>query len=142
MTHLLDTDHISLLERRQGPDYAALVVHLNLHPDGSVGLPVAALHEQFLGAHSLITRARTVEELLRGFELLAALIEQFREFSLVPFDAAAQDVFTQLRSQKLRVSTPDLRIAATALCRNLTLVTRNRSDFDKVPGLPLADWTR
>ena len=35
----------------------------------------------------------------------------------------------------------DLRIAAIALAGNLTVLTRNKSDFGKILGLPIQDWT-
>jgi tRNA(fMet)-specific endonuclease VapC len=37
--------------------------------------------------------------------------------------------------------TLDLRIAATALVHDLTLVTRNTQDFARVPGLKTEDWS-
>jgi tRNA(fMet)-specific endonuclease VapC len=36
----------------------------------------------------------------------------------------------------------DLLIAATALVHGLKLVTHNRRDFERIPGLVLDDWLR
>jgi tRNA(fMet)-specific endonuclease VapC len=35
----------------------------------------------------------------------------------------------------------DLRIASIALANNMTLLTRNTVDFERVPGLIQEDWT-
>jgi tRNA(fMet)-specific endonuclease VapC len=35
----------------------------------------------------------------------------------------------------------DLKIAAIALANDATLLTRNLSDFRKIPGLRIEDWT-
>ena len=65
----------------------------------------------------------------------------FRLIPPVPFDSGRESQFQQLRAARLRVGTLDLKIAAIALTNGLTVLTRNRSDFGRVPGLTLADWS-
>jgi tRNA(fMet)-specific endonuclease VapC len=54
-------------------------------------------------------------------------------------EAAAQ--FRRLWRTRLRVGTMDLKIAAIALANDATVLTRNLSDFGKVPGLRVEDWS-
>jgi tRNA(fMet)-specific endonuclease VapC len=68
-------------------------------------------------------------------------LTDFAALQVLPFDDAAADTFENLRGNAVRIGTMDLRIAATALSRNLTVLTRNLVDFKKVPGLHVEDWT-
>ena len=45
-----------------------------------------------------------------------------------------------LRKQGNRIETEDAILAATAMARNLTLVTGNAKHFGRVKGLKLVDW--
>ena len=51
-------------------------------------------------------------------------------------------MFEDLRRQGIRIGTMNLRIAAIALRHRLTVLTQNMVDFEKVPNLSVADWTR
>jgi tRNA(fMet)-specific endonuclease VapC len=46
----------------------------------------------------------------------------------------------QLRQSGVEVPSVDLLIASVALAYDLTLVTHNSADFQKIPGLRLDDW--
>jgi tRNA(fMet)-specific endonuclease VapC len=63
---------------------------------------------------------------------------------IVPFDAAANWVYGDVRADLERRGTPigslDSMIAAHALCLRSVLVTNNTREFAKVPGLLLDNW--
>jgi tRNA(fMet)-specific endonuclease VapC len=141
MTHSLDTDHISIMER-QGAEYPVILANIAPHGDDDVGVSVVSVQEQARGCLNLINQAVTPAQLLRAYDLLFRVIDFFRDFPLVPFDASALAEYDRLNALKLRVKTMDLRIASVALARDLTLVSRNLSDFGKVPGLKVEDWTK
>ncbi|TMC09545.1 MAG: type II toxin-antitoxin system VapC family toxin [Chloroflexi bacterium] len=64
--------------------------------------------------------------------------------TVLPFDARAAGVYGSVRADLERAGRPledaDLRIAAIALARDLTLVTGNDRHFDRVPGLRIENW--
>ncbi|MBG1265675.1 type II toxin-antitoxin system tRNA(fMet)-specific endonuclease VapC [Nostoc sp. WHI] len=65
-------------------------------------------------------------------------------FVSLPFDDRAARIFGTIRAELAAVGTPigpyDLQIAAIALVNNLTLVTHNTREFNRVSGLVIEDW--
>lgn len=53
----------------------------------------------------------------------------------------AVEIYARLRQAKICVGTMDLKIAAIALANDVTLLTRNLSDFGKLPYLKSEDWS-
>jgi len=139
--YLLDTDHISILQRQAGSEYATLLRQIAQHSPTDLACSIISFHEQVLGCHTYIRQARWAEDVVRGYGMLDQVLRDFAEALVIPFDAAAAVVFGGLVAQRIRVGTMDLRIAAIALSREMVLVTRNASDFRKVPGLHIEDWT-
>ncbi|MGL5032772.1 MAG: type II toxin-antitoxin system VapC family toxin [Microcystaceae cyanobacterium] len=139
--YLLDTDHISFLQRRSGSEFQNLTRRMANYSINDFALSVISLHEQVIGANSFINRSQTDIELGRGYQLLQEILISFSKSLILPFDTKAITQFNDLRTQKVRVATMDLRIAAIALSNNLILLTRNNRDFSKVPALVTEDWT-
>ena len=80
-------------------------------------------------------RARAYARMQQGLDV-------YRQWVCLLFDEAAATLFDQLRTQRLRIGTNDLTIAAITLAVRGTLVTRNTVDFQRMPGLVLEDWTQ
>lgn len=141
MKYLLDTDHISFLQRRSSLEFTRLTFRMAEHPISDFVLSVVSFHEQLIGAHSFINRAQTNTDMARGYALLLEILNGFAKAPVLPFDAKAITIFDEMRRQKVSVSTMDLRIAAIAISNDLVLLTRNSGDFSKVPDLVIEDWT-
>jgi len=91
-------------------------------------------------------------ELIYGAEKSAhpeknlAVVEGFAaRLEVLSYDEAAANHTGQLRAELARSGTPigpyDQLIAGHARSRGLIIVTNNRREFDRVPGLRVEDWT-
>lgn len=140
MRYLLDTDHISFLQRGSGSEFVTITSRIAQYSVTDFALSIVSFHEQVIGAHNFINRADKPADVLRGYKLLFQTLQGFSDAHVLPFDATAIEICNKLRVQ-VRVSTMDLRIAAIALSHNLIVLTRNTKDFSKVPGLIIEDWT-
>ncbi len=94
-----------------------------------------------LGCHAYINRARHLSEMVTGYKMMNRLVRTFQTSIILPFDELAARQLEQLQTKGIRLGKMDARIAAIALANQRILLTRNRQDFEKVPGLTLEDWT-
>ena len=138
---LLDTDHIGIIQTRAEPEFNRLSVRMGAHAREQFYFPIISFHEQMLGWNAYLGRARTTEGVIRAYAKFQKILADFSASQILPFDQAAGNSFDSLRSQRIRLATMDLRIAAIALSRGMIVLTRNLRDFRKVPGLQVEDWT-
>lgn len=141
MKYLLDTDHLSILQRQTGPDYTNLSVRMAYYPLSDFAVSAVTFHEQMLGSHTYINRVRNLDDMVKGYEMMTRLIRDFKILPLVSFDQDAAKELAQLQSQRIQPGKMDARIAAIARSRGLILLTRNHRDFGKVAELVIEDWT-
>ena len=106
-----------------------------------VGTTIITYEEQCRGWLSLISQAKSAAEQIESYARLENHLDYFRRMTVHGFPVPAAVEFQQLR-KSVRVGTMDLRIAAIALAMDATVVSCNRRDFEKVPGLRVEDWTK
>ena len=137
---VLDTDHLSILERG-GSTAFPLQLRLEQVPLNEVATTIVNYEEQMRGWLSQASRANSPIQVQKTYALLEDHIETFRDLRILSFDGASADRFEQIRQARLRIGTKDLRIAAICLANNATLLSRNLKDFSQVPGLTVEDWS-
>jgi tRNA(fMet)-specific endonuclease VapC len=138
--YLMDTDHISLLAR--GGDIAERVnAHIAAAGSDKVAVSIISYEEQFRGWTAELAKLQMIDKQMRTYARLNQMREHYCTTPILPFDDQCLAQYQTLWLQRLRVGTMDLKIAAVALANNATLITRNTSDFAKVPGLQVEDWS-
>jgi tRNA(fMet)-specific endonuclease VapC len=128
--YVLDTNTVAYFFRAEGRIAARLLDT----PPSEVAVPAVAAYELRYGLARLGNAARRVEQL-----------EQFlASVRVLAFDDAVARVAAGIRVDLERAGQPigplDVLIAATALHSAATLVTRNVSEFGRVPGLRVENW--
>src|ERR1700733_10952900 len=141
MRFLLDTDHISMLQKQSGPECAALMARLAQVRRADLAFCIVSFHEQVLGCNTYLAQAKTSADVEHGYRMFNRVLSAFAAAQVLPFDSNASLAFDGLVAQRVRIGTMDLRIASIALSQGLAVLTRNRRDFGKVPGLVIDDWT-
>lgn len=137
---ILDTDHLSVLQRPKTPAAVALNERLLTAPDRDIVTTVVSFEEQVRAWLNVIGRYADVSRQVTYYERLGRLADFFHRWRMLPFDDAAADEFKRLRHDRIRIGTTDLKIAAVALTHQGTLLSSNLRDFDQVPGLRVEDW--
>jgi tRNA(fMet)-specific endonuclease VapC len=94
-----------------------------------------------IGTLAAVVAAALVWPQIRAYGRLIETVRFFATVPILPFNESCEIQFQKLRAHKLRTGSQDLRIAATAMVWNLTVVTRNRRDFEQIPGLAIEDWS-
>jgi len=138
---LIDTDHATYLKYPESERGRRFLARLTAVPPSEiVGVAIVTVEERMRGWLVVIAREKQALRQVVGYRELAQLFEFYQEFEIVPFDEAAASQFDELRTQRLKLGTRDLKIAAIALVNNALLLSANRRDFERVPKLRVENW--
>jgi tRNA(fMet)-specific endonuclease VapC len=131
---VLDTDHLSLLERGN-PKIQGRLQQIGTN---SVAITIVTAEEKVKGRLAAINGLSGIERVDRlaiAYLALQSTIEDLQMLPILPFTELARDRYRELLEHRIRVGSHDLRIAAITLSVDGILVTRNRRDFERVAGL-------
>lgn len=138
---LLDTDHATYLKYPESERGRRLIERLEKLPESEVvGTAIVTIEERMRGWLAAIAKEKAAIRQVTGYRELIQLFDFYQEFEIIPFDEAAARRFEDLRGQRLRLGTMDLKIAATALVQRALLLSANLRDFERVPGLRVENW--
>ncbi len=107
-----------------------------LHEGTIVGIPTVVLYELWYG----IKKSARAQQNTHALDEFLAL-----DVTPWPFEAEDAEEAGDIRAALERLGTPigpyDVLIAAQARRRGALLVTANKNEFARVPGLQTQDWT-
>lgn len=139
---LLDSDHLTELKFRDSERYVRLTERLHAAQDELIGTTIVNVEEQMRGWLAAIAKERAVLRQVSAYRELGALFEFFSKLHVLAFGVDAATRFQDLRKAGIKIGTMDLKSACIAAVSNALLLTANRRDFEKVPGLAWSDLPR
>lgn len=112
-------------------------------PAHNQSVPVIVIEEIMRGRLNVIRQAEACKSKVsidRAYELYQMTFLDFQFTQILPYTSQAESLYQQCRQNGIRISTHDLRIATICITQNAKLISRNRRDFDCVPGLSVEYW--
>jgi tRNA(fMet)-specific endonuclease VapC len=122
---------------------AAFVTRAFAIPVSQQALPIIVIEEIMRGRLNVIRQAEARKSrgsIDRAYKLFQETFCDFRRVQILSYTSQAESLYQQWRKQHIRISTHDLRIAAICVAHDAILVSRNRRDFERVPGLKVKFW--
>jgi tRNA(fMet)-specific endonuclease VapC len=138
--YILDTDHLSVIDRGGANAQRLLQRLANIDPS-QMATSIISYEEQMRGWLSYTAKAQTVEKQVEAYKELKRQLTNYCTIPVVAFDEQAAQEFQRLKKLYPRLGTMDLKIASIVLVNQAVLLTRNNSDFGRITGLPIKDWT-
>ncbi|NEO84112.1 MAG: type II toxin-antitoxin system VapC family toxin [Spirulina sp. SIO3F2] len=135
--YILDSDHLSLYQRGHPPLGQRL---LTVSPNQLV-ITVISAEELIRGRLAQIRKASNPLARVSAYHWFAKTLDFLGDFGILDYNIQAEHQFQSLVNQKIRIGSQDLKIAAIVLSQSATLLTRNRRDFERIPGLTFEDWS-
>ena len=139
---ILDTDCLSLLDREKIIESSILRKNLDRFSPKDIFTTIVSFEEQMRGWLAYIAKSKMGEQQIFAYQRLHLSLESYRNTTVLDFDEKAVQEFQNLKAQKFRVGTMDLKIASIAIANDAILVSRNLKDFEQIPNLSVKDWTK
>ena len=89
--YLLDSDHLSILQRQQGPEFEALAKRCSDLKGEDFFVSIISFHEQFNGWIKYIAQAKDSASLVLGYTELEKVVDNFARAQVLGFGPAAAD---------------------------------------------------
>ena len=134
--YVLDTDSFTLFQF----DHQEVVTRASAVD--RLAITIITVDESLTGWYSRVRQSKTPEQLATAYRGLHTTVGALRNMEILPYSEYAIEQQMELRRQFRHIGKMDLAIAAIAKEFKATLVTRNRIDFEQIPGLKIEDWSQ
>lgn len=135
MKYLLDTNVMIHLFKAHEP----LNSNIQKHDPDQLAVSGFTEAEILYGVENSAPESREQNRMARSIAMSA--------FARIYHDESISEAYGKIKTYlvKNKIYTPsneiDIFISATAIAKDLTLVTNNVKDFNKIPGLKIQDWS-
>jgi tRNA(fMet)-specific endonuclease VapC len=137
---LLDTDHLTVLSYPDGVRHGILTGRMQNTEDETFATSIISAEETLRGWLAFVKQFQDVHKQIPAYERLGKMLSFLGDWDIIPFDQRAADELMRLKNERVRIGTQDMKIASIALVNDALLLTANRRDFERVPGLRFENW--
>ena len=134
-----DSDVLTLI----GVGNAACIQRASVLPESEQGIPIIVAEQLIRGRFNTIRQAEGGKSKISievAYSLFDGTLRDIQSLTILAYSPQAELLVQTWRKQKIRVGISDMRIAALCIIHSATLISRNRRDFDQVPGLTVEYW--